>query len=155
MRDLSLLVHVVFAVFSMFCAIWLFVEVLNANYANRARTRLASVLVAVFMLLTWVTSGYWYVVYYAADKAIILAGPWAFAHKIIMETKEHVFFITLVLSLLLPIVVYTQNLLANRSARILILWIAALIVLSSLALEAGGSLVALGVKLGLVQAITS
>lgn len=155
MKDLLLLVHPVFGAFSMFAAIWLFVEVMNVSDANRSRMRVASLSVAVFMFLTWIASGYWYVLYYAADKAVILAGPWPFAHKIIMETKEHVFFITLILSMLLPIVVFTQNLLANRSARILVLWIIALIVLSSLAIEAGGSLIAMAVKLGLLSAVNS
>lgn len=153
MKDIILIVHVLFAVFAMFCAIWLFVEALNASEANRKRTRWAAALVAAFMVITWIASGYGYVLYYAADKAIILAGPWAWAHTIVMETKEHVFFITLVLSLLLPIVVFTQDLVANRDARRLTLWILALIVLSALALEGAGSVIALAVKLGLMQTI--
>lgn len=153
MKDTILIVHVLFAVFAMFSAIWLFVEVLNASESNRRRMRWAAALVAVFMVITWIASGYGYVLYYAADKAIILAGPWAWAHTIIMETKEHVFFMTLVLSLLLPIVVFMQDLVANRAARRLTLWILALIVLSALALEGAGSIIALAVKLGLMQTI--
>lgn len=153
MKDIILIVHVLFAVFGMFCAIWLFVEALNASESNRGRMKLASALVALFMLITWIVSGYGYVLYYAADKAIILAGPWAFAHTIVMESKEHVFFITLVLSLLLPVVVFTQDLVANGTVRRLTLWILALIVLSALALEGAGSLIALAVKLGLMQTI--
>lgn len=151
MKDILLIVHVLFAVFGMFCAIWLFVEAVNASESNRGRMKLASALVAVFMLVTWIASGYGYVLYYAADKAIILAGPWAFAHTVVMETKEHVFFITLVLSLLLPVTVFTQDIINNRRARILTLWIVALILLSALALEGAGSLIALAVKMGLLQ----
>lgn len=153
MKELLLLVHPIFGVFGIFSAIWLFVEILNANESNRARITWASVSVSFSMILTWIAAGYWYVLYYPIDKALILAGPWSFAHSIIMETKEHVFFITLVLALLLPCIIRTENLIENRRARILILWIAALIIVSALALEAGGSLIAMGVKLGLIHAI--
>ena len=139
--------------FGIFAAIWFFVEVLNISASNFWRVRATSLAVSFFMVLTWVTGGFWYVFYYAQDKAIILNGPWPFMHSIIMETKEHVFFITLVLSLLLPIVVRTENLVTNRHARIITLWIAALIILTALSLEVAGPLIALGVKAGLMNTI--
>lgn len=155
LKDLLLLVHPIFGVLGMLAAIWLFVEILNATSSNGKRIRLASLAVPLFMVLTWIAGGYWYVLYYAQDKATILNGPWPFAHSIIMETKEHVFFITLILSLLLPIVVRGENLTLNRNARIITLWITALIILSVLFLEGTGSLIALGVKMGLMNTINS
>src|SRR3989344_3093335 len=116
LKDLLLLVHPIFGVFGVLAAIWLFVEVLNVSSSNDKRIRLASLAVPLFMVLTWITGGYWYVLYYAQDKATILNGPWPFVHNIIMETKEHVFFITLILSLLLPIVVRAENPVSSRNA---------------------------------------
>jgi len=141
----------VFGVFGIFAAIWVFVEVLNVSERNLGRIRMGSILTAVFMVLTWIVGGYWYVHFYAADKAIILAGPWPVAHTFFMEAKEHVFFGTLVLSLLLPIVVRFENLMVSRNARILVLCIVALIGLSALFIEGAGSMIALGVKLGLMN----
>jgi hypothetical protein len=40
---------------------------------------------------------YWYVVLYPTDKAIILKGPWPFAHEYFMETKEHLVIMLLML----------------------------------------------------------
>ena len=85
-----------FGVFGVIAAVWVFVEVLNISEKNLKRINTACITVALLMVLTWITSGYWYIVYYAGDKALILKGPWAFAHNLIMESKEHVFFVVLI-----------------------------------------------------------
>ena len=81
----------------------------------------------------WVLGGYWYVTYYAPEKAIILKGPWPFAHNLFMETKEHLFFIPLILALYLPIVA-RLDLSRNRSARLMTMAVAALVVVNGLAI---------------------
>jgi len=103
------------------------------------------------MVITCVVGGYWYVTYYAADKAIILAGPWPMAHTVVMEFKEHLFFATLILSLLLPIVIWSNNIVSNRGVRMLVLVIAALVVLTSFAIEGAGAMISMAVRMGLIQ----
>ena len=151
MKDLLLLVHPIFGVFGIVAAIWLIVELLNIREGNLKRIRIASVLVAVFMVLTWIAGGYWYVNFYAPDKALILAGPWPIMHTFFMEAKDPLCFITLLLPLYLPFAVRYENLIYNRGARILVFTVAVLIILSGLFLEAAGSLVSLGVKMGLTS----
>ena len=90
-KELILMLHPTFGVLAVLAAGWVFVEALNASNANISRLRSASVLTAVFMWLTYIVAGYWYVVFYGADKAIIKGGPWPIAHGFFMETKEHVF----------------------------------------------------------------
>lgn len=153
MREVLLLVHPTFGVLAAIAAVWVIVEIWNISEQNLPRIRLGSLLTSVLMIITWISGGYWYVVYYAADKAVILSGPWAFAHNLVMESKEHIFFITLVLSLFLPIATLGNNLVSSRSARIVVLTTAILIVGSSLALEGMGAIISLGVKVGLVHAI--
>lgn len=56
-------------------------------------------------ILSWLTGGYYYVLYYgAAVKPTIIAGKYPWAHGIIMEAKEHIFlflpFAALVITLL-------------------------------------------------------
>jgi hypothetical protein len=150
MKEFILFLHPMLAVFGVITAVWVFVEALNVSEKNLKRITTANVLTAVFMFFTWVTSGYWYITYYAADKALILKGPWAFAHTLVMETKEHVFFATLVLALLMPIVSYRNNINQNKSARRLILWLAALVVLTSLALEGAGAIISFAVRMSMV-----
>ena len=92
-----------FGVACIVATVWVFVDVLNASESNLARIRLMSRAAAVFMWLAFVIAGYWYVFSYKADKAIILKGPWPFAHNFFMETKEHLVIMLLLLATYLPI----------------------------------------------------
>lgn len=149
-KEIILMLHPTFGMLAVLTAVWVFVDVLNANQRNLARIRSASLALTVLMWLSFILGGYWYVRYYGIDKAIIKAGPWPFAHAFFMETKEHLFFPLLLLSTYLPIAAAGSRLLADRSARNLVLTVAALIVLLGLAMEGSGAIVALGVKMGLL-----
>jgi hypothetical protein len=149
MNEIILMAHVLFGVACILTAVWVFVDVLNANQANLTRIRWLSRAAAVFMWLAFVVGGYWYVVFYSADKAIILKGPWPFAHNYFMETKEHLVIILLLLATYLPIVT-ANNLVESKEARRLALWVAALIPLLGLMMEGHGAVIAMGVKMGLL-----
>lgn len=153
MSDIILLAHPIFGVLGIILAVWVFVDALNASPSNAARIRNAAYAVTVFIVLAWVLGGYWYVYYYAADKAVILGGPFPWAHNLIMETKEHLFFVTLILALLLPVAA-RANLAANKSARTMVLTVAALVVLSGLAVEGAGALINFGAKAALAASQT-
>ena len=103
MSDVILFSHPTFGVLGILAAVWVIAETINANTANQTRIRYAALAVTVCMLLAWLLGGYWYTVYYAPEKALILKGPWPWAHDFVMETKEHLFFIPLILALFLPI----------------------------------------------------
>jgi len=138
--------------FGMLCIIatvWLFVDALNASEANQARIKVLSLGVAVTMWISFLIAGYWYLVYYAPDKAIILKGPWPFAHKFFMEMKEHVVIMLLLLTTFLPIVAF-NNLAANKAARKVVLWVTGLIGLVAVAMDGAGALIAMGVKVALL-----
>lgn len=58
-------------------------------------------------VLSWIVGGYYYVTYYGhAVKPIILRGEFAWAHKVLMETKEHIFLFLPFLSFALFIATY-------------------------------------------------
>jgi hypothetical protein len=145
MSDLILFAHPTFGVLGILAAVWTFTEVLNANPGNAARIRWAAWIVTVCIALAWVLGGFWYVNYYYADKAVILKGPWPWAHNFFMETKEHLFFIPLILALYLPFAV-RDKLHLVKGARNLVLAVTALIVLNGLAIEGAGALINYGVK---------
>lgn len=149
MTELILMAHVLFGVACVVTTVWVFVDVLNVSAANQARIRWMSRAGAVFMWLAFAIAGYWYVFDYPADKAIILKGPWPFAHRFFMETKEHLVIILLLLATFLPIAA-AGNLAASRDARRVVLWVAALIVLLGLMVEGDGAIIAMGVKVGLL-----
>src|SRR5206468_2387119 len=103
MSELILFAHPTFGVLGILSAVWVFVEALNASEANAVRLRLAASMAAAFIVLSWILGGYWYVHYYAPEKVLILKGPWPWAHSLVMEIKEHLFFIPLLLALYLPL----------------------------------------------------
>jgi hypothetical protein len=127
-------------------ALWVFVEALNARPGNAARMQTAAIIAALCMAAAWICGGYWYVHFYPPEKALILKGPWPFAHNFFMETKEHLFFITGILAFLLPIAA-REKLYANPAARKLVLFTAALIAITGLAVEGAGAVINHGVKL--------
>jgi hypothetical protein len=143
-----LLAHAGLGVLGILSALWVFVEALNAREENAKRIRNASLAVAVFMIAAWIAGGDWYLHFYPADKALILKGPWPFAHNLFMETKEHLFLLTLILSLYLPIAAF-EKLHANASARKMVLWVAMLVVLSGMAIEGFGAIINHGAKIAL------
>ena len=130
-------------------SVWVFVEALNASEGNAARIRLGGMIVAVCIFASYVLGGYWYTHFYAPEKAIILKGPIPWAHDLIMETKEHAFFITLVLALYLAIVT-RQKLVNNPKARAMVMSVSALVFLSGFAIEGAGAIINFGVKSALM-----
>jgi hypothetical protein len=149
--DVVLLAHAAFGVAGCLAAVWVFVEALNAQPANAVRTKTAAVVAATCMAGAWICGGYWYVHFYPPEKVLILKGPWPFAHSLFMETKEHLFFITAILAILLPIAA-RERLYSNPAARKLVLSVAGLIAITGLAVEAAGAVIDHGAKVALLQA---
>jgi hypothetical protein len=143
--DAILLAHSTFGVLGILAALWVFVETLNVREENAARIRKASFLSSLCMGAAWILGGYWYIHFYPADKSLILKGPWPLAHTLFMETKEHLFFIPLLLSFYLAIAA-RDKLFANPSARKMVLCVAMLIVLSGLTIEGFGAIINHGAK---------
>ncbi len=149
MIEIILMIHVLFGMLCIVATAWLFVDVLNASEANQARIKSMSMVVAITMWLSFLVAGYWYLVHYAPDKAIILKGPWPFAHNFFMEMKEHVVIMLLLLTTFLPIAA-SNNLAVNNAARKVVLWVTGLIGLIALAMDGSGALIAMGVKVALL-----
>jgi hypothetical protein len=83
---------------------------------------------------------------------MILQGPWPFAHNVFMETKEHLFLMTLILSFYLPIAA-RDKLASSGAARRMVLCVAALIALSGLAVEGSGAVIDHGVKVAFLRPV--
>lgn len=144
-----MLLHVLFGVLGILFAVALFVDVLNAHEGNYRRIKKLSSAVAILIVLAFLIGGYWYVVYYGADREIIKAGKWPWAHNYFMEVKEHIFFSLLLLSIYLPIAVRGVMPLNNTKKKNLILGICALIILLGLFMEGAGGIISKGVTMGL------
>lgn len=150
MKEILLMTHVMLGVVCILASLWVFVEALNASASNQQRIRLLSRIAPVAMTACFLIAGYWYVNLYPADKAIILKGPWPFAHDLFMESKEHLVIMMLLMSAYLPIPA-SANLFVNSEARSLTLWTSALIVLTGLLMEGAGGVISMGVRMGLLH----
>jgi hypothetical protein len=144
------MLHVLFGVLGILFAVALFTDTLNASETNIPRIKTLSLCVMLFIVLSYVVGGYWYVTLYGPDKIIIKAGPWPWAHNYFMEVKEHLFFVVLLLSLYLPVVVYKGGPDKDRDVRNLTLGISGFIVLLGLAMEGAGAIISKGVTIGLL-----
>jgi hypothetical protein len=154
-KDVILFLHPTFGVLGILAAAWVFVEALNASEANRRRIWIGSLWVAALFALTWFFSGWFYTLYYkTGDQAIIQHGPVPWAHSFFMETKEHLFFIPLVLAFYLPFVA-RLNLAVNKAARAMVFVVTALIVLNGLAIEGAGAIINWGAKTTLAQEVSA
>ena len=91
--DLILFAHAGFGVLGCLAAVWVVVEILNASPSNAARTHRASLGVTICYACRLVSSAATgeYLHFYPSEKAVILKGPWPFAHNLFMETKEHLY----------------------------------------------------------------
>ena len=150
MNQFILTGHVVFGVAAILAAVWVFVDALHASALNARRIRVVAWCSAAFMWFSFLIGGYWYVTFYHVDKAIILKGPWPFAHEILMETKEHIVILMLLLATCLPIVAM-DNLAGSKAVRAMLLWVSAITVVVGLGIEGLGSLISLGVKVALLM----
>jgi len=78
--------------FAALMFVWAFIEMLSGANENVQRARLATLLGCIFIFSAWLAGGFYYVeIYGAAVKPLIKEGPLPWAHKIVMETKEHIF----------------------------------------------------------------
>jgi len=137
-----------FGVLGILAATWVLVDALNANPGNHDRMKGMTKAVAVLIWLSYLVGGYWYVLHYGADKAVIIKGPWPFAHGFFMETKEHVFFMLLMIATLLPIAASED--LGNKAAQKFVAWMAGLVIALGLLMEGSGAIISIGAKLGLM-----
>ena len=149
MENILLLMHPITAGLATLVALWIFVDTLNASESSVARIKNLSLTCAILMWLTYILGGYFYVVYYGADKAFIKGGPWAFGHNFFMEVKEHVFLMLLLLATYLPIAA-SKYLPSKNSVRKLVLWVTGVIVPTSLAMEFSGAILAVALKVALL-----
>jgi hypothetical protein len=148
-EQIYLLLHPTFGVLGIIAAVWAFVETMNATESNVGRIRFAARTSAVMIWLAYFVAGYFYVLYYGGDKAIIMAGPWPWAHSFFMENKEHMFFMVLLLATFLPIAA-AGPIATNAGVRKVIMWCSAFVALAGLAMEGAGAVIGMGVKVALL-----
>jgi hypothetical protein len=149
MANFILMLHATFGLLFILGSLWIFVDTLNINEENAPRVRTLSQGLAVLMWLAYLVGGYWYVTSYAPEKALILKGPWPFAHEFFMETKEHVVLMLVLLASFLPILA-SNDIVHNKDVRSLTLWVSGLMTFIGLSMEGAGAIISMGAKIALL-----
>jgi hypothetical protein len=85
--------------------VWVLIEVKYPADRSLTRVRIASYFATLLVAAgCWLAGGYNYLTTYGSQvKPVILAGPYPWAHEIIMEAKEHVFVFLPIIALALSI----------------------------------------------------
>lgn len=84
--------HLGFAIIGIDAFLWLFGKLHgHGGQSTKSLTITAAIGVSAF-ILSWISGGYYYVIYYSnLVKPIIKSGLAPWAHNIVMEVKEHIF----------------------------------------------------------------
>jgi hypothetical protein len=149
MSHVILMLHPMLGVLFILANVWIFADSLQLGPGNKGRVVKLCFLSAILMWLTYLIGGYWYVVYFAADKKIILGGPWPAAHTFFMEMKEHVLLMLVLLATYLPIAAKEKQPVAGAERSIL-LWVSGLNVLLGLVMDGAGAIISMGAKVALL-----
>lgn len=158
-NEILMLIHATMGSGAILASTWLLVELFNAKDSNIQRIKIASVITNVFVWLSYILGGWYYVYDYSTlDKYIIKGSTeldftgslWKFAHGFFTESKEHFFFLGIVIALYVLILAYRTSFVTDKKSRQAMIVLVAILVIGGLTLEGFGAIMAMGVRLGMV-----
>ncbi len=142
-------IHAALGEIGAFSFLWVFVELIEPTRRRISRAKVAALLGVIFILLSWIVGGYYYVEYYKDVKSIIKEGPNPWAHGVAMETKEHIFLFLPFLAILTASLVYRKNLIKNNRERKSALLLSSLVFVLTLTIACLGFIVSTGARVAL------
>ncbi len=87
----ALLLHIILGILAMVASVTLWMVFLK-RIQNFRLIKFSAGATFFLLLGSWISGGYYYLYYYGASvRSVILSGPYPWAHKIVMEAKEHIF----------------------------------------------------------------
>jgi len=149
--ELSIGVHVTFALLSAIIVSGFIGMLLSGQNIKTRLIKAMGLLLPIFLTVTYVSAGWWYVTYYPKDKALILKGPLPEAHEIGMETKEHIFIPGFWLGVVLSIIMlsFPTEKFNDPLVRKSVILLGATFLLGFIVLDFLGAYIAIGVKTAL------
>lgn len=144
-------VHLAIAIIGIDAFLWLLGERI-ANAKHWARTKWAAIIGTTAFALSWLTGGYYYVLYYGSlVKPAIKSGLAPWAHSIVMETKEHIFLFIIPLAMTVVIsALLNKEKFDDGNFRKSIITITVLIIILALSVGAMGYIVSAAARWGVV-----
>lgn len=126
---ISLIFHVFFGLVGVIASYIAWVLLLRPQ-PNLRLLQISSFKSFLFLVLSWLAGGYYYVNYYGGTvKPIIKAGPFPWAHSFLMESKEHIFLFLPFLALVVFLVSFLcgEKLMAGSGCKKPLAWLAGLV----------------------------
>ncbi|MGL1893054.1 MAG: hypothetical protein OCD02_15575 [Spirochaetaceae bacterium] len=145
----STTLHVLFATLGIVLALFVIIKVFKVKQKSNKNIFIISCISTVSICFSYLFGGLLYVLHYGGHKAIIKASEKAWAHGIIMETKEHIFLILILLALMLPPFVKNSDFLKGKDSKKIVITTALLITILGLFMGYFGSIIT-----GVVKAVT-
>lgn len=141
--------HLGFAIIGIDAFLWLLGKLRGDGGSQKSMIITAAVGVVSF-IASWITGGYYYVVYYGAlVKPVIRSGLAPWAHNIIMETKEHIFlFIIPIAMTVLFITLLDKKEMERFRLRRFALWLSGAVVMLGLLIGAMGFIISAAARWG-------
>ena len=159
-NELQILIHASTGMLATVTSVWLTVELFHAkNNTNAQRIKYGAILVNIFVWLSYLIGGWYYVFDYSTVDKYIIKGStdlgfsgslWTFAHGFFTESKEHFYFIGILLALYLLLLAFRTDFATDDKARRLMLVLAVTLVLGGMVLEGWGAIMSMGVRLGMI-----
>lgn len=143
--------HLGFAIVGIDAFLWYLGELSAKNRSKkRTKLKLSAIIGVVGFALSWLTGGYYYVVYYGKlVKPVIKAGTAPWAHAIAMEVKEHIFLFILPLAITaLILALVEQKEFEAYDLRKIAMFLAGLIIFLSLAIGGMGFIISAAARWG-------
>ena len=132
--------------------LWVAIELFNPTDKRIKRAKFVALLGFIFLFLSWIIGGYYYVKFYGLDvKPLIKESSASWAHLIVMETKEHVFLLLPVLSILTYFMIKNSKneLLKNNKLKNSVVTLSILIFLIGMSMAFMGYLISSAARLAL------
>jgi len=107
--QISLIIHILSGLAGI-VSFTAFVLLISRKEFDLKKLKIYSVLGTVSFFITWIAGGYYYTLYYGGSvKPLIVGGALPWAHKVVMESKEHLFLMLPFLSLAVMAVVFVYG----------------------------------------------
>lgn len=137
---IALIVHIIAGLIGVISAFALLIGLLRRVPKIRS-LKIWSLAVFLSFMVSWFSGAYYYVLYYGkAVKPIIVGGAYPWAHKIVMEAKEHIFLFIPFVALVVMIGIFAapDAILGDRPIKKSLAWLSAFVfVLGALIALAG------------------
>lgn len=143
-----LAIHVIIGMVGViaYAGVWmnLLKQKLSVHFLRRA-----SAIGLVSFLISWVSGGYYYAIYYGgAVKPIILKGDYRWAHSFFMEAKEHIFLLLPFLSaaLFIALLALGERIETEEPLKRALIWLAGVIVILGIGIAFSGIIISGAVR---------